>query len=36
MPWWQELFDLPGIATADDPPPGGLGALKSYQHRDGD
>ena len=35
MPWWQDLFDLPGITTADDPPPGGLAALRSYQRRDG-
>jgi hypothetical protein len=31
MPWWRELVDLPGITTADDPPPGGLEALESYQ-----
>lgn len=35
VPWWRELFDLPGITTADDPPPGGLDALKSYQRRTG-
>jgi hypothetical protein len=34
VPWWPELFELPGIATADDPPPGGLEALESYQHAD--
>jgi hypothetical protein len=32
--WWRDLFDLPGTATADDPPPGGLDALESYQRRD--
>jgi hypothetical protein len=35
MPWWRELFDLPGMTTEDDPPPGGLESLKSYQRRDG-
>jgi hypothetical protein len=36
MPWWQDLFDLSGVTTEQDPPPGGLDALKSYQHRNGD
>jgi hypothetical protein len=36
VPWWRDLFDLPGTTTADDPPPGGLEALVSHQHRDGD
>jgi hypothetical protein len=36
MPWWRELFDLPGATTAEDPPPGGLEALASYQRCDGD
>jgi hypothetical protein len=36
VPWWRDLFDLPGMTTADDPPPGGLAALESYQRRDGD
>jgi hypothetical protein len=36
MPWWRELFDLPGVTTAEDPPPGGLEALASYRRRGGD
>ena len=36
VPWWQDLFHLPGMTTADDPPPSGLAALESYQRRDGD
>ena len=36
VPWWQDLFGLPGMTTADDPPPGGLAALDSYQRRHGD
>jgi hypothetical protein len=36
VPWWQDLFDLPGLTTADDPPPGGLAALVSYQRRNRD
>ena len=36
VPWWQDLIDLPALTTADDPPPGGLDALTSYQHRDSD
>lgn len=31
VPWFHELADLPATATADDPPPGGLDALVSYQ-----
>ena len=31
--WWRELFDLPETTTEDDPPPGGLEAMQSYQHR---
>ena len=30
VPWRQELFDLPGVTTADDPPPGGVDVLESY------
>ena len=29
VPWRQELFDLPGVTTADDPPPGGVDAIES-------
>jgi hypothetical protein len=36
MVWWRELFDLPGMTTEDDPPPGGLEALESYQCHGGD
>ena len=36
VPWWQGLFGLPGMTTADDPPPGGLAALDRYQRRDRD
>ena len=35
VPWWRELFDLPGSTTAENPPPGGLEALVNHQHRDG-
>jgi hypothetical protein len=35
VPWWPELFDLPGVTTAEDPPPGGLEAIRSYQRQDG-
>ena len=35
VPWWRELFELPGQTTAQDPPPGGLEAMENYQHRDG-
>lgn len=35
VPWWRELFDLPGSTTAENPPPGGLEALANHQHRDG-
>jgi hypothetical protein len=33
VPWWRELFDLPGSTTEDDPPPGGLESLQNYQDR---
>jgi hypothetical protein len=36
VPWWGDLFELPGMTTADDPPPGGLAELESYQRRDHD
>lgn len=36
VPWWRELLDLPGTATSDDPPPGGLDALENYQSPPGD
>ena len=35
VPWWRELFDLPGLTTEQDPPPGGLDAMENYQRRDG-
>jgi hypothetical protein len=35
VPWWRELFDLPGRTTDQEPPPGGLEAVQNYQHRDG-
>jgi hypothetical protein len=35
VPWWPELFELPGRTTEQAPPPGGLGAVASHQHRDG-
>ena len=35
VPWWRELLDLPGVTTADEPPPGGLEAVASYQHQGG-
>lgn len=35
VPWWRELFDLPGRTTAEDPPPGGLDAVQSHQYREG-
>jgi hypothetical protein len=35
VPWWRELFDLPGSTTQDNPPPGGLDAVASYQHQGG-
>jgi hypothetical protein len=34
VPWWRDLFDLPGMTTTDDPPPGGLEALASRQQSD--
>jgi hypothetical protein len=36
VPWWRELFELPGRTTQQDPPPGGIEALSSFQHRYGD
>ena len=36
VPWWRELFELPGRTTQQDPPPGGLEAMSSFQHRYGD
>ena len=36
VPWWRELFELPGRTTQQDPPPGGLDAMSSFQHRYGD
>jgi hypothetical protein len=33
VPWWRELFDLPGMTTEQDPPPGGLETMENYQHR---
>ena len=35
VPWWRELFELPGQTTAQDPPPGGLEAMEKYQDRQG-
>jgi hypothetical protein len=35
VPWWRDLFELPDMTTGEDPPPGGVEALKSYQQRDG-
>jgi hypothetical protein len=32
--WLDEALTLPGTRTEDDPPPGGLAALQSYQHPD--
>jgi hypothetical protein len=34
VPWWPDLLDLPESTTAEDPPPGGLDAIASYQHPD--
>jgi hypothetical protein len=34
VPWWRELFELPGQTTAQDPPPGGLEAMENYQDRE--
>ena len=33
VPWWRELFDLPGQSTAQEQPPGGLEAMENYQPR---
>jgi hypothetical protein len=35
VPWFHELADLPGTRVADDPPPGGLDTLVSYQDATG-
>ena len=32
--WLDEALALPGTRTEDDPPPGGLATLESYQHAD--
>jgi len=34
IPWLEDALRLPGTRTEDDPPPGGLAALQSYQHPD--
>jgi len=34
MPWFHELAGLPGATTEEDPPPGGLEALRSFQSRE--
>jgi hypothetical protein len=31
VPWLEEALALPGKRTEEDPPPGGLAALRSYQ-----
>lgn len=36
MPWFDQLAGLPGTRTDEDPPPGGLDALVSYQSTDRD
>jgi hypothetical protein len=36
VPWWRELFELPGRTTHQDPPPGGLEAMRTYQHGRGE
>jgi hypothetical protein len=35
VPWLHEALALPGKRTEDDPPPGGLAALRSYQEPTG-
>jgi hypothetical protein len=35
VPWWRELFGLPGQTTEQNPPPGGLEEIEIYQHRPG-
>jgi hypothetical protein len=35
VPWFHELADLPATRTEQDPPPGGMAALESYQDRAG-
>lgn len=34
IPWLDEALALPGVRTEDDPPPGGLEALRCHQHPD--
>lgn len=34
--WFHELAGLPGASTEEDPPPGGIDALRSFQHPDRD
>ncbi len=34
VPWFAELATLPASTTADDPPPGGIGAVQSRQRPD--
>ena len=36
VPWFHELAALPATTTADDPPPGGVGAVVGRQHPDRD
>ena len=35
LPWFHELAGLPGTTTTEDPPPGGLAAIESYQAAQG-
>jgi hypothetical protein len=35
VPWLDEALALPGKRTQDDPPPGGLAALRSFQEPTG-
>jgi hypothetical protein len=34
VPWFDEIAALPATMTADDPPPGGIDAVRSRQHLD--
>ena len=34
LPWLDDALRLPGVRTEDDPPPGGLAAVRSHQHPD--
>jgi hypothetical protein len=36
VPWLEQALALPGKRTDQDPPPGGLEALVSYQSSDRD